>query len=148
MANTYSSLFYHIVFSTKSRIDYLNPDIEKRVWSYVGGIAGRHKMTALQVGGTSNHIHALVMAPPTYCPADIAKFLKGDSSKWIHETFPALRSFAWQDGYGAFAVSKSKLAFVVSYIKNQQRHHHQRTFQEEYLELLRKHEVDFDERYL
>ena len=148
MANTYTSLFYHIVFSTKSRVDYLNSEVEQRVWTYIGGIARKHKMTALQVGGMPDHIHALVMAPPTYGPAEIAKFLKGDSSKWIHDEFPRLRSFAWQDGYGAFTVSRSNLASVVSYIQNQREHHAHKTFQEEYLALLRRHGVAFDERYV
>lgn len=108
MANTYTSLHYHVIFSTKDRNRWLVPDIE-RVWSYIGGIARTHQMTALQVGGVEDHIHALVTAPATLAPSRIAQFLKGESSKWIHEEFRTLRNFAWQDGYGAFTVSKSNL---------------------------------------
>ena len=148
MANTYSSLHYHLVFSTKNRVAYLTPDIEQRVWAYIGGVARKHKMTALQVGGFDDHIHALVMAPPILSPSQIAQYLKGDSSKWIHETFPELRDFAWQEGYGAFTVSKSNLESVVSYIQKQREHHQQRTFQEEYLDFLQKHGIEYDERYV
>jgi putative transposase len=148
MANTYTSLHYHLVFSTKNRIEWITPDIEKRVWAYIGGIARKHKMTALQVGGVDDHIHALVMSPPTLSPSQMAQYLKGESSKWIHETFPALHDFAWQEGYGAFSVSKSNLEAVVQYIQKQREHHQKQSFQEEYLGLLQKHGIDYDERYV
>jgi len=148
MANTYSSLHYHLVFSTKNRVAYLTPDIEQRVWAYIGGVARKHKLNALQVGGFDDHIHALVMAPPILSPSQIAQYLKGDSSKWIHETFPELRDFAWQEGYGAFTVSKSNLESVIGYIEKQREHHQQRTFQEEYLDFLQKHGIEYDERYV
>jgi putative transposase len=148
MANTYSSLFYHVVFSTKNRIAFIRPEIEARVWAYIGGIARKHKMTTIQVGGVDDHIHALVLAPPILAPAEIAKRLKRDSSKWIHETFANLQDFAWQDGYGAFTVSKSNVPVVVSYILNQRAHHQTQSFQDEYLEFLQKHGVEYDERYL
>jgi REP element-mobilizing transposase RayT len=108
MANTYTSLHYHVIFSTKNREPWLVPDIEQRVWRFIGGITRAHKMTALQVGGVEDHIHALVIAPPTIAPFRIAQVLKGDSSKWIHEEFSTLRNFGWQDGYGAFTVRQIK----------------------------------------
>ena len=148
MANTYTSLHYHLVFSTKNRIEWITPDIEKRVWAYIGGIARKHKMTALQVGGVDDHIHALVMSPPTLSPSQMAQYLKGESSKWIHETFPALQDFVWQEGYGAFSVSKSNLEAVVRYIQQQREHHQKQSFQEEYRGLLLKHGIDYDERYV
>ena len=148
MANTYTSLFYHVIFSTKNREPWLRLEIEQRIWAYIGGVARVHKMTALQVGGVEDHIHVLVMASPTLAPSQIAQFLKGDSSKWIHEEFPALRKFSWQDGYGAFTVSKSNIPAVVSYIQNQREHHRKKTFQEEYREFLRQNGIEYDERYL
>ena len=148
MANTYTSLQYRFIFSTKNREPWIASEIEGRVWSYIGGIARKHKMTALQVGGVEDHIHALILAPPTLAPSQIAQFLKGDSSKWIHEEFSRMRAFEWQDGYGAFTVSRSQIPEVIEYIKNQHAHHRNKTFQEEYLELLQKHRVDYDERYL
>jgi REP element-mobilizing transposase RayT len=148
MANTYTSLFYHIVFSTKGRRPWIQPTIAPRIWEYMGGVARAHKMTALQVGGMEDHAHVLVMAPPTLAPSQIAQSIKGDSSSWMHETFPSLVDFAWQAGYGAFSVSKSAVPIVVEYIKNQPQHHRQCTFQEEYLEFLQRHGVEYDERYL
>ncbi len=148
MANTYSALFYHFVFSTKNRTAFIRPEIEARVWEYIGGIARGNKMTAVQVGGVDDHIHALIMAPPTLAPFEITKYLKRDSSKWIHESFTDLRDFGWQDGYGAFTVSKSNVPSVASYIQNQRAHHRKQGFQDEYREFLKKHGVDFDERYV
>jgi len=148
MANTYSSLFYHIVFSTKHRQNIIRQEIENRVWAYLGGIARKHKMTAILIGGVENHIHALIMAPTLIAPSQIAQWLKGDSSKWIHTEFSDLKNFAWQDGYGAFSVSKSNVANVVEYTKNQREHHQKEAFENEYLKLMKLHEVDFEEKYL
>lgn len=149
MANTYSSLFYHIVFSTKNRVRWIDVEIENRVWAYIGGIARKHKCTAIQVGGIEDHIHALVLSLPKYAPSEIGQFLKGESSKWIHEEFPKMSKFGWQDGYSAFSVSKSIVPRVVEYIKNQRQKHQGKTFEDEYLELLELHEIDVvDEKYL
>ena len=148
MANTYTSLHYHVIFSTKNRLPWIKPNLESRIWSYIGGIARKRKMTALQIGGCDDHLHALVQAPPIYSPSEIAQYLKGESSKWIHEEFPAMRDFIWQDGYGAFTVSKSDLPDVIRYIQNQREHHRKKTFQEEYLEFLNKYGIEYDERYL
>lgn len=148
MANTYGSLFYHVVFSTKQRVSFIRPEIEQRIWAYLAGIVVRRGGQAVQIGGVDDHIHALVMAPPTVAPAELVKSMKGESSRWIHEVFPGLRKFAWQDGYGVFSVSKSSVSQVVKYIQNQREHHRVRTFQEEYLLFLKKHQVAYDERYL
>jgi putative transposase len=148
MANTYTSLCYQIVFSTKNRIPWINRGIEQRLWEYLGGIARKHKMCALQIGGVPDHIHSLVLAPASLAPSKMAQYLKGESSKWIHEEFYELRACTWQDGYGAFTISNSDVAEVINYIANQRDHHRLKTFQEEYLELLEKHRIKYDERYL
>src|SRR5262249_19481025 len=148
MANTYTSLHYHIVFSTKNREPLIAQEIENRVWAYIGGIARKHRMIALQVGGIEDHIHALVTAPAALSPSQTAQVLKGDSSKWIHTEFPSLSHFVWQDGYGAFTVSRSNIPPVIAYIQNQREHHRKKTFQEEYRELLERHGIEYDERYI
>jgi putative transposase len=148
MANTFSHCYNHVVFSTKNRVNWIKPEIEDRVWAYIGGIARKHKMTALQVGGVDDHIHALVSSPPSIAPSKIAQLLKGDSSYWIHNEFQAMKKFAWQDGYGVFSVCKSHAGKVVEYIKNQRTHHEKQTFEEEFRELLRLHEIEYDERFL
>lgn len=97
----------------------------------MGGIARKHRMTALQVGGIEDHIHALVTAPTTVAPSQITQILKGESSKWIHDEFHKLKGFSWQDGYAAFTVSKSNIPQVIAYIQNQREHHRKKAFQEE-----------------
>ena len=148
MANSFSQLFYHVVFSTKSRHNFIQQEIEGRVWEYIGGIARTHSLTALRIGGIENHIHGLVMAKPVIRPCDIPMWLKSESSKWIHDEFSQLSNFRWQDGYGIFSVSKSNVPAVIEYIKNQRSHHMHQTFEEEYIELLRLHAVDYDERFV
>ena len=148
MANTYTSLHYHIVFSTKNRERWITPDIEQRIWAYLGGIAKENKMTPIQIGGIEDHIHILLGAPATLAPSKIAQLIKGGSSAWIHDTFPKMRGFAWQDGYGAFTVSKSNVPDIRTYVQNQREHHRTKTFQEEYIALLQRHEIEYDERYL
>jgi putative transposase len=148
MANTFTSLFYHLIFSTKKRVKWIHSGIEQGVWEYLGGIARKHKMTALQIGGTADHIHALILAPAILSPSQIAQSIKGDSSKWIHTEFRNMRRFEWQDGYGAFTVSKSRIPEVIRYIQNQRDHHRKKSFQEEFLDLFKKHGISYDERYL
>ena len=148
MANTYTSLHYHLVFSTINRSRWLTPEIEPRVWAYLGGIAKENKMKPLQIGGVEDHVHALLGAPASLALSKIVQMVKGGSSAWVHDTFPALRGFAWQDGYGAFTVSKSNVPEVAAYIQGQREHHRVKTFQEEYVAFLRKHDITYDERYL
>jgi putative transposase len=148
MANTYTSLHYHIVFSTKNRELWIKPDIEQRIWAYLGGIAKQNKMKPLQIGGMDDHVHVLLGAPAVLAPAKIAQLIKGGSSVWVHETFPQMKGFGWQDGYGVFAVSKSNVPSVSEYIQGQREHHRVKGFQEEYRELLKRHEIEFDERYV
>ena len=147
MANTYASLHYHLVFSTKNRQRWIGPDVEERVWAYLGGIAKRNKVKPLEIGGIDDHVHLLLGAPAVLAPATMARLIKGGSSAWIHETFPHMRGFGWQDGYGVFTVSNSQTPVVIEYIKSQREHHHARTFEEEYRELLKRHGIECDERY-
>jgi REP element-mobilizing transposase RayT len=118
------------------------------VWAFIGGIARAHDMTAIQIGGMEDHAHALAMAKPVHSPSQIAQHLKGESSKWIHTEFENMRTFAWQDGYGVFSVSRSKVLDVVDYIKRQREHHEKESFEEEYERLMKLHGVDYDARYL
>ena len=148
MANTYTSLHFHIVFSTKNRERWIEPAIEDRIWAYLGGIAKQNKLTPLQIRGIEDHVHLLVGAPAILAPAKMAQLIKGGSSVWIHETFPQMQGFAWQDGYGAFTVSKSNVPGVGEYIRTQREHHRTRGYQEEYRALLQRHGIEFDEQYV
>ncbi len=148
MANTYTSLHYHVIFSTKVRERWITPDIEQRIWAYLGGIANENKMTPLKIGGVEDHVHLVLGVHPTVAISQALKLLKTGSSSWVHNTFPSMKGFGWQDGYAAFAVSKSLLPEVIAYVEGQREHHKTRTFQEEYLAFLRKHEIDYDDRYV
>jgi REP element-mobilizing transposase RayT len=148
MANTYASLHYHIIFSTKNRERWITPDVEPRLWAYLGGIARDNKIQTLKIGGTADHVHLVLGLPPTLALSKAVQLLKGGSSKWIHETFPVLRQFGWQDGYGAFTVSKSHIAEVIRYVETQREHHRRRTFQEEFRAFLDRHDVEYDEQYI
>ncbi len=148
MANTYTSLHYHVVFSSKNRERWIRPDVEERIWAYLGGIAKQNGMKPLQIGGIEDHVHVLLGAPPVLTPAKIAQLIKGGSSGWIQATIPGMKGFGWQDGYGAFTVSKSDVPTLIAYIQDQREHHRTKTFQEEYRELLKRHGIECDERYV
>lgn len=148
MANTYTAINIHYIFSTKCRAPVLTENIRERLWAFMGGIARNNGMMARCIGGTADHAHLLVALPPTISIAQGIKLIKGGSSRWIHESFPELADFSWQEGYGAFSVSKSHINETVAYIEGQEEHHREKSFQEEYLAFLRKHEIAYDERYL
>lgn len=148
MANTYTCLHYHVIFSTKLRERWISPEMEQRLWSYLGGIAGENKMTPLKIGGVEDHVHLVLGVHPTVAISQALKLLKTGSSNWIHNTFPGMKGFGWQDGYAAFAVSKSLLPDVIAYVAGQREHHKTKSFREEYLAFLRKHGIDCDERYV
>jgi REP element-mobilizing transposase RayT len=148
MANTFTSLHYHVIFSTKNREPWIRPDIESRVWSYLGGIARENDMKAILIGGIENHVHLLLGLPPTVAVSKAVQLIKGGSAAWLKDTFPWAREFGWQDGYGASTVSKSLVPEVEDYILNQREHHRMKTFEEEYRAVLEKHEIRFEERYL
>jgi len=145
---SYVSSYHHCVFSTKERRPLITPALRGRLWPFLGGIARQNKMKALEIGGMADHVHILISLPATMPIAKALQLLKGGSSKWVHETFPEYRLFAWQQKYGAFSVSQSQLPSVIDYLKNQEPHHRKMTFQDEFLMLLKKHQVECDERYL
>jgi putative transposase len=144
MANTFSCLNIHCVFSTKERVLVLDPDIRERLWPYMGGIAKQNGIIPKCIGGVSDHVHLLVTLPTKLAVAKAVQLIKAGSSAWIHQSFPNLRNFAWQQGYGAFSVSISQVQETVHYIEQQIEHHRTRTFQEEYLAFLKKHGTHFE----
>ncbi len=148
MANTFTCLQYHVVFSTKNRELWIRPAIEQRLWEFLGGIARQNKLRALLIGGVDDHVHILLGVPATISVSDAVKQIKGSSSGWIKANLPGCHSFAWQDGYGAFTVSKSLTPEVKDYIGAQREHHRSKTFQEEYRALLERHEIEYNEKYL
>ena len=147
MSHSFTCNLMHCTFSTKDRYLWISEDLEVRLWPYIGGIARENRMKALAIGGVADHLHALLSLPSTMSFAKAVQLIKGGSSKWIHEEL-RLRKFEWQAGYGAFSVSQSQLKKTIAYINNQKEHHRKRTFEEEFLQLLDKHKIDYDPRYV
>ncbi|MDY3563755.1 IS200/IS605 family transposase [Gemmata sp. JC673] len=147
MPQSFACLHVHVVFSTKFREPLITPDLAPRLYSYLGGAARVAEAPLIAVGGIADHIHLLVSLGRCECVADLVRDLKANSSAWVHATFPAAR-FAWQGGYGAFAVSKSNVEAVRAYIGRQEEHHRKQNYQDEYREFLTRHEQEWDERYV
>jgi REP element-mobilizing transposase RayT len=148
MAHTNSSLNVHAVFSTKNRLPVITAQMRGRLWAFMGGIARKNRLLPLCIGGVEDHVHLLLTLPTTVTVAKAIQQIKGGSSAWARDTFPNSRGFAWQEGYGAFSVSQSHIKQTITYIGRQETHHQKKSFQEEYLAFLAKHEIAYDERYL
>ena len=145
---SYVSSYFHCVFSTKERRPLIIPELRLRLWPFLGGIARQNKMRAIEIGGVADHVHILLSLPSTLAISKAMQLIKGGSSKWVHETFPEHRLFAWQEKYGAFSTSVSQLDRTIQYIKGQEKHHRKMSFKEEFLAFLKKHRIAYDERYL
>ena len=148
MPQSLSKVILHIIFSTKNREPWLDSRVRPRMHGYLATICRDLGAELVQVGGVADHVHIVTTLPRTVSQAQIVEQIKKTSSKWIKEFDACYRSFFWQRGYGVFSVSPSQLESVLQYIEGQQEHHRTRTFQEEYRALLRRHGVDFDERYV
>jgi REP element-mobilizing transposase RayT len=143
-----SKVILHIVFSTKNREPWLDSNLRPRMHAYLATICRELDADFVRVGGVPDHVHIVTTLPRTLSQAQFVEQIKKTSSKWIKSLDARYRGFFWQRGYGAFSVSPSQLDASLKYVNKQQEHHRRRTFQEEYRELLRKHGVDFDERYV
>jgi REP element-mobilizing transposase RayT len=142
MAHTYASNFIHCIFSTKDRRPLIFPERMSGLYAYLGGIAKSEGFDLIVAGGTSDHVHLLFMLPASYTLAHAVQKLKGSSSRWMGS------QFSWQEGYGAFSVSPSQMPVLKRYIRNQSLHHRKRSFEDEFLALLRNCGVEFDPRYV
>lgn len=147
MKRSYTQLYIHIIFAVKHRRKLIKPEFENRLWGYIAGIANNIGAHAIQAGGCEDHLHLLLSNPPTMTTSELIQKIKGNSSKWINDTFYPDRRFRWQEGYGAFSVGHSQLNRVVRYIKNQKIHHQGMSFDEEFKWFLNRHGLKFDENY-
>ena len=146
MPQSFASLDVHIVFSTKNRAPQIAPELAPRLYQYIGGILRDKGSRLLTAGGMADPVHLLVSLGKETSIAEAVRFFKSNSSKWIHQTFPERRDFGWQTGYGAFSVSHSNIEAVTRYIHDQAAHHRERSFKEEFVELLKRHGIEFDPR--
>jgi len=135
----------HVVFSTKERRKVIPTNMRERLWSYTAGICKHQKVFVHAVGGMEDHIHLLLQFPATVVISEAIKTIKANSSSWMSDE---IGQFAWQQGYGAFSVSKSNMAAVMTYIQNQERHHRKMTFEEEFIAFLKQHGIEFDAKYV
>lgn len=148
MPGTYSRILLHVVFSTKERRPWMTPDLAERLFAYMGGIVRAERGVLCDIGGVPDHVHLYRRWRPDESVSNLMRTVKARSSKWVHETFPRLAAFAWQEGYSVFSVSQSQEAAVKKYIAGQAEHHKKEDFRSELLRMLRLHEVEFDERYV
>ncbi|MBW3564049.1 MAG: IS200/IS605 family transposase [Acidobacteria bacterium] len=143
MKHSYSAIFHHIVFSTRQRQAALDSELELRLFPYLGGICRGLDARLLAVNGGCDHLHLLVLLPATLATAEFVGKLKGNSSRWLRGIRGSLWP-GWQRGFAAFSVSRSCIANVERYIRQQKEHHKKKTFEEELIALLEAHGVKFD----
>lgn len=148
MGHTHTRLLMHVIFSTKDRIPYLVPDRRNEIFKYMSGILKNLNCLSLAIGGVSDHAHMFLELHQTASVADVVGKVKGNTSKWIHDSHVLQPSFSWQRGYAAFSVSDSSAESVLRYIAEQERHHQKWTFQDEVRLFLTKNRISFDEKYL
>jgi putative transposase len=148
MADTFTNLLFHLVFSTKHRAPFLREPLRERLYEYLGGTLRQEGSVLLEIGGMPDHVHLLTRLKADRSVAEAVRTLKSSSSKWVHHTFPQYDEFAWQTGYGAFSVSESQVGVVRRYIRSQPEHHAKVSFQEELVTMLRKNRIEFEERFL
>jgi putative transposase len=146
--HSFVNCLIHCVWATKERRAFIKADLQQRLWPYVGGVARENGMKALVVGGTEDHVHALLSIPSTLSVSKCIQLLKGNSSKWIHDTFKEHGGFEWQEGYGAFSIGISGVEDTTRYIQGQAEHHRTMSFKEELEAFLKKHGMDYVERDL
>ena len=144
MGHTFSRMVAHVAFSTKGRRPWLDADMRTKLLAYIKGIARQKDIDILALNAVEDHAHVLITLTPSQKASEIVQALKGNTSKWIHETYPDLHEFAWQRGYGIFSVSASNVAAVERYIAEQEAHHYRISWAEEYRIFLEKHGIVFD----
>jgi putative transposase len=145
VADTFTNLLVHIVFSTKNREPLITPVLRPELEKYLGGILRNEGGSLLEIGTMPDHVHLLVKLRADASVSDSVRVLKSNSSKWANARFPG---FAWQNGYGAFSVSESQSEAIRLYLRRQEEHHRGVTFQEEFVAFLRRHGIEFQETYL
>jgi len=148
MAGTFSQIYIQTVFAVKNRNALIQPEWEVELYKYITGIVQNKGQKMLAINGTNNHIHIFIGMKPTCCLSDLVREIKKSSNTFINEKQFTNYKFQWQEGFGAFSYSHSALDNVIQYIQNQKEHHKKKTFREEYLDFLKKFEIEFKEEYL
>ncbi|MGA2823482.1 MAG: IS200/IS605 family transposase [Bacteroidales bacterium] len=148
MAGTFTQLYIQVVFAVKGKENLLQKPWRDEVFKYMAGIIHAKNQKAIIVNGVADHVHLFIGLKPAMALSDLVRDIKNNTTKFINDKKLVKGKFAWQEGYGAFTYSHSHLDNVYKYILNQEKHHHRRTFKEEYLDFLRKFQIDYEEKYL
>lgn len=148
MANTYTQVHLQFVFAVKHRHATIDRVWREELYKYISGIVQNNNHKLIAINGMPDHVHILIGVRPNQSISELIQVIKTNSSKWINEKGFVKGKFEWQEGYGAFSYGKSQVNDVIEYIKNQQIHHTKKTFKEEYIEFLKKFEIDYDEKYI
>lgn len=148
MANTYTQIYLHVVFSVKGRQNLIAKTWKDELHKYICGIVSGKEQKVYAIGGVADHIHILLSIKPNISLSDLVRDIKANSSKWVNENGSIKGKFQWQEGFGAFSYATSQLNTVIAYINNQEEHHKKKKFKEEYLALLQKYDIEYDEKYL
>ncbi len=148
MPNTYTQINIHVVFSVKNRENFLLKEFRPRLFEYISGILKNSNQFPLAVNGYHDHVHIFFELSPTNSISEIMRIVKANSSKWINENNFIKGKFSWQEGSGAFSYSRSQRNDVINYIIKQEEHHKKSPFKNEYLDLLKKFEIEFDNHYV
>src|SRR5438132_13546272 len=148
MANTYSQIYIQTVFTVDGRLSLIRPEIKEELYKYMTGIVRNNKQKLIAINGMSDHVHILIGLKPAMALADLVRDIKANSSDFINRKKWVHGRFSWQEGYGAFSYGHSQLDTIIRYIRNQEQHHSRRSFKEEYLTLLRRFDIAFEEKYV
>ena len=148
MANTYTQLYFHIVFAVKGRTNLINKDWQDDLYKYITGIVSNKEQKMMFINGMPDHVHLLIGTKPNCNLSDLLRDIKCNSSKWINKKQFIKGKFDWQTGFGAFTVSQSQLNKVINYIEHQEDHHRNKSFKEEYIDFLKAYNIDYNDDYI
>ena len=148
MSQSLSKLYVHAIFHVKNNECLIKPEDDEELYTYIGGVIKLSKSIPIIFNGIENHIHVLCIMSKNICLADLVEDIKRNSSRWIKTKGVHYKNFAWQGGYAGFSVSTSKVEVVKKYIANQKNHHKKQTFQDEYIQFLKEHGVDYNDEFL
>jgi REP element-mobilizing transposase RayT len=148
MANTYTQLYIHYVFAVQNRISLIQPSWQTDLYKYINGIVEHQQHKLFAINGMSEHVHILLSMSPKQAPSDLMYHIKRSSSLWINQNRLCTGIFSWQEGFGAFSYGKSQIPHIARYIENQQLHHANQKFIEEYVGFLKAFEIEYDNRFI
>jgi putative transposase len=146
--DTFSQIYIQVVFAVKNRDALISIEWEERLYQYITGIVQHKGQKMLAINGMPDHIHFFIGMKPSCCLSDLVREVKKASHEMINKNKLAKSKFSWQEGYGAFSYSHSQIDAVVKYVMNQKEHHKKQTFKDEYIDFLKKFEIEYNEKYL